>query len=287
MTHRLLFQSSWIVVSVAALALGAFSLPGCPKIGDEYSKARGSWHAKVGWRAEEYFDDPMAIALCKAIEAEDLDEIDRLVAAGADVNAIGKGKMTPLLWAFPENKLRVFKRVLEHGANPKVCVESDFGTRSFIVPGDSVTHLAARTWSHYFKCVMQHGGDPNLVDAQLSETPLFSVIKGQSTNKKEGVQLLIDAGADLNFISGQGVTPAMLTATWGGLYGITLQLLEAGADPAICQAGSNRQLVHMVIEEERGEPSWSAEQREEYGRLVEWLKAHGVPFDKAKAEVVR
>jgi hypothetical protein len=48
------------------------------------------------------------IALCKATEANDIAEIDRLVAAGADVNAQGEGNMTPLLWAYPDNKLERF-----------------------------------------------------------------------------------------------------------------------------------------------------------------------------------
>jgi hypothetical protein len=45
-------------------------------------KSKISWHSKCGWKAEEYFSDPQVVALCKAIEANDLKEIDRLVAAG-------------------------------------------------------------------------------------------------------------------------------------------------------------------------------------------------------------
>jgi hypothetical protein len=88
----------------------------------------GSSQLKGKWKADDYFTDPQVIALCHAIEANDLDEIDRLVAAGANVNALGKGNMTPLLCAFPDNKLARFRRLLEHGANPNVVVESDFGT---------------------------------------------------------------------------------------------------------------------------------------------------------------
>jgi ankyrin repeat protein len=56
--------------------------------------------------------------LCKAIEENDVGEIDRLVAAGADVNAKGKENMTPLLWAFPDDKPERFKKLLELGADP-------------------------------------------------------------------------------------------------------------------------------------------------------------------------
>jgi len=129
-----------------------------------------SWHERYNWKAEEFFDDPQVIALCKAIEAGDLEEIDRLVAEGADVNTRGKDNMTPLLWAFPGEKTEAFKRILEHGADSSVVVTDHFNTQrtrhpdDLIRPGDSVLVLAARTSRPYhFKYVMQHGGNPNLV----------------------------------------------------------------------------------------------------------------------------
>jgi ankyrin repeat protein len=125
-----------------------------------------TWHQTCGWKAADYFDDPQVIALCKAIEANDLKEIDRLVAAGADVNAKGKGNMTPLLWAFPDNKLPRFKRLLEHGADPNVILsEHDFNARGEMKAGKSVTHMASTTsFPGYFEAVFEHGGDVNLVE---------------------------------------------------------------------------------------------------------------------------
>jgi hypothetical protein len=141
-----------------------------------------TWHQKCSWRAADYFDDPKVIALCRAIESNDIAEIDRLVAAGADVNAQGKGKMTPLLWAYPDNRLERFKRLLEHGANPNVAIESDFNTRGGMRAGDSVTYLACKTsFLGYFEAVFSHGGDPNLgtltkpLLVQTGEVVSFSV----------------------------------------------------------------------------------------------------------------
>ncbi len=157
-----------------------------------------TWHAKFNWKAEEYFDDPQVIALCKAIEANDLPEIDRLVAAGADVKALGKDNMTPLLWAYPDDKPERLKKLLEHGADPNVLFQSDFNTRKAISAGDSVTHMASRTrFAKYFEYVFEHGGDPNLVcrgRLRFMNTPVFEVITGSGLNKKERVQLLIKRG---------------------------------------------------------------------------------------------
>jgi hypothetical protein len=121
-----------------SVGLAVGFLTGCQEIAR--MAPASTWHQKCGWKAEDYFDDPQVIALCKAIEASNLVEIDRLVAAGANVNAQGKDKMTPLLWAYPDSNLQRFKRLLELGADPNVVIESDFNTRGGMRAGDSVTY---------------------------------------------------------------------------------------------------------------------------------------------------
>lgn len=253
--------------------------------------AKSTWHEKFNWKAEDYFDDPQVIALCRAIEKNDLAEIDRLVAAGADVNAQGKGKMTPLLWAFPDNKLARFKRLLEHGANPNVLVESDFGTRHAIWPGKAVTHLASATWfDGYCEAVFDHGGDPNLVSAPRitrEEMPLFEVIKSRSANKKERIRLLIEKGADLDRANGDGITPAMQATSYFGQYDIALAPLEAGADPKVYMSGNNQKLIHLVVgdgENHIRTSSWSPRQKAAYDALVHWLERRGESDEEAKED---
>ena len=41
------------------------------------SFAKTTWHQKCKWKAEEYFDDQQVIALCKAIEANDLEKMEQ------------------------------------------------------------------------------------------------------------------------------------------------------------------------------------------------------------------
>jgi ankyrin repeat protein len=238
------------------------------------------------------------IALCRAIEANDLDEIDRLVAAGANVNALGKGNMTPLLWAFPDNNLPRFKRLLEHGADPNVVVESDFGTignkrvnvtgsmRRAIHPGDSVTTLSAGTdFPGYFQTVMQHGGDPNIHNRFGHESPLHIVIKAfiPIPEKKERLQLLIEKGADLDQVCGGG-TPAMRAVGWGGQYWIALLLLDAGADPAAYNHTQTSKLIHKVVADEPRSHSLDAQSQAEYRKLVQWLGDHGESVEEARED---
>jgi len=249
--------------------------------------ATTSWYKKFNWKAEDYFDDPKVIALCKAIEAKDLQEIDRLVADGADVNAKGKGNMTPLLWAYPENKPEVFKRILEHGADPNVEVTSDFNTRmQGILPGDSVLHLAAGTWfPNYFKYVMQHGGDPNLIRGnKWKESPLITVISGSCPDKKEAIQLLIDAGADLNYVDSTETTALHRSAGWGSQYDLTLQLLNAGTSFNVCKDNGGT-VVHSILRDfEMTHSLWTSEQKQDYTKVLEFLKANGADLEGAQKD---
>jgi hypothetical protein len=96
--------------------------------------------------------------------------------------------------------------------------------------------------------------------------------------------LLISKGADLNYVNGGGVTPAMQAVTWGGQFDIALMFLEAGADPRIYIPESNMRLVHVVAGEARREASWNSKQRADYEKLAQWLEDHGESLKEAKAD---
>jgi ankyrin repeat protein len=230
------------------------------------------------------------IELCHAIEADDLKEIDRLVAAGANVNAKGKDNMTPLMWAFPDNKLERFKRLLELGADPNVIFQSDLNTRGNLGRGESITHMACETrFPGYFEAVFAHGGDPNLIKNGIIKlrTPLFSVISGGGPNKKAQIQILIDKGADLNHLDNAGTTPVGMAVGWGGQYDIALMLLEAGANYKIYKPRTNARLVHYVLNQESRKTAWTPTQKIDYEKLVKWLEDHGESIDQARADIKR
>lgn len=254
----------------------------------EGSPFKPTWHQKFNWQAEEFFDDPQVVALCKAIEANDLDEIERLVKAGADVNAQGKGNMTPLLWALPDNKPERFGKLLEMGADPNVIFESDFNTKmSGIVPGDSVTHLVCRThFPGYFELVFDHGGDPNLVHPVSKDTPLTALITGSSVDRKKKLRTLIELGADVDHVNRLGSPPVITAVAHFGQYDLALMLLEVGANHKIYIENQNTRLVHIVYDETSGRRTrvMTPQQQADYNRLVEWLEDHGESLDEAKAD---
>jgi hypothetical protein len=247
-----------------------------------------SFHEKFNWRAEDYFDDAKVIELCKAIQTNDVPEVERIIKAGADVNAKGKGGMTPLLWAFPDNKPEAFKCLLEHGADPNVIVDSDFNTKGAgILPGDSVTHMAARTYfPTQFELVMKHEGDPNLVNSRSKATTIREVIMSGTADKRSRVQLLIDKGVDLNQLDGS-FTPAMRAVSWFSQWDLALMILEAGADPDVYKEESNSKLVHTIVRFQDSLAQATPTQKAAHKKLVDWLESHGQSMKQAEADLQR
>jgi hypothetical protein len=278
------YSSAWPITTIV---IALFLSNGCDQAGGLTLKR--SWHDKHHWVAQDYFNDPQVIALCEAIRANDLDAIRRLIREGANVNALGKGNMTPLLWAFPDNKIDRFRLLLENGANPNVYIESNLGVPNAFQAGDSVTHMVCRTYFEYFDAVFDHGGDvnfPSKVPMNVGETPIFTLIRYGGPDKRQKLKKLIDKGADISLCV--ETTPAILSTSFGGQYELTLQLLEAGADYRVYQSDGIQRLVHIVSKaDELLLRTAGPQQRADYDRLVDWLERHGESIDEAKADRAR
>jgi hypothetical protein len=246
-----------------------------------------TFHQRCGWKAEDYFTDPQVVALCHAIEANDLAEMERLVNAGADINGQGKGNMTPLLWAFPDNHLPRFKWLLERGADPNVKIESEFNTRGFMVPGDAVTHFVCKTaFPGYFDAVFEHGGDPNLRTSRYEDVPLTVVIESGPGNREEMIRKLIAAGAEPDIHSGLR-TPAMKAVTWGGQYGLASLLLDLGADHRVYEKNGMRRLIHFAVLEEQAFRGNDPQQKADYQGLLKRLTDRGESIALARKDIER
>jgi hypothetical protein len=196
-------------------------------------------HNRLGWKAEDFFTDKGVIALCKAIEKKDVAEIDRLVKSGVNINAKGRGNMTPLLWAFPMGE-EVFKKVLDLGADPNVTLSEDF----LLLKGKSVVFASVELadgpmhyeyfrdvpMENYLSLVLDHGGNPNAEDPN-KETPLFCIAHRCPNVEKKMIRLLAGAGANINHRNYNASTALIRSV---GRAGHVLSLLETGADYRLC-----------------------------------------------------
>jgi hypothetical protein len=255
------------------------------------------WHELHGWKAADFFTDPQVVALCDAIAANDVARMKELIAAGADVNARGKGNMTPLLWAFVDNKPERFRLLLEAGANPNVYIESDFGNRQAFSPGDSVTHMACRSTFDHFWPVFEHGGDPNWPNKEpgcRGETPVYTVIKSGAGDKKKRIARLAEAGGSLNRAPDAQASPLVTAESWFGRYDLCLLLLDLGADPSQYEGDEITKITHLLdgtLEDKaRGEGQLrdaSPQKLADFERLVERLEAMGESLAAARADKER
>ena len=256
------------------------------------SRAKGPMHQRLKWKAEDFFADADVRALCKAIEAKDIKEIERLVKLGVDLNAQGRANMTPLLWAFPMGE-DVFGKMLELGADPNIRLTENH----LLLQGKSVTFAAVELvdgliYSQYFydvhmdnylNLVLEHGGDPNVEDLS-GDTPLFCV-RRNIRRVPEKIQLLLDAGADINHRNHQGATP--LASAVGRSHICVLCLLKSGADYRIVD---NKGLDPILrLDARRRLARERAQQQCDYWAgpitqpIYDWLAQEGVDWKAARA----
>jgi ankyrin repeat protein len=245
-----------------------------------------SFHQKFGWKAEKFFDDPKVIALCKAIEANDLNQIERLIAEGADVNATGKGNMTPLMWSFPDDKLERFVMLLEAGADPNVKFTSNLEVPSAFAIGNSVTTQSAKSrFPGHFAAVMRHGGDANITDG--FRMPLIHIIiLAMLPDAKERCKLVLEAGCDIDILF-DGGTPAIQAFATGGQYDLAIFLFEQGADPLAYREDGLQQAIHMILRRENDLQLLNESDRKKFFELRKFLVDNGADEAAARKDLER
>jgi ankyrin repeat protein len=147
-------------------------------------------------------DGSEATALTEAARVNDLDSLRALLARPVDVNAGDRLGFTALLYAAGHGSAPAVKLLLEKGANPNTSYERENLVRNGPI---ALTKL----------------------------TPLMMA----PTSSPEAIQMLIDAGANVNARDGRGMTPLMFAAASDKPNLAILRiLLKAGADQDVQSA---------------------------------------------------
>lgn len=199
------------------------------------------------------FPDVKVAALVRAAEADDTAKMRTLIEQGADINAMGKDKVTPLVWVMANRNYAGVEALLKLGANPNLK-----GTY-----GNSPTWLAAgRQDPKMLELMLKHGGNPNIIGA------------GQRTALEEAVNqmdvptidMLVKHGANLNYANEVGES----AATWAaalGRFDILAHLLELGYSHDL-------QGLAAGVEGTRV----SADEQPEKDHVIQMLRARGVQY---------
>jgi hypothetical protein len=259
-------------------------------------RIKGPVYKRLRWNVEDFYTDPEAIALCKAIEAKDIAEIDRLIKSGVDVNIKGKGNMTPLLWSFPMGE-EVFGHLLDLGADPNVKLLNDvwggfdkgYSVMRACAGGQIDGEIHQKCFydidmDNYLKLVLKHGGDPNQMNID-GKTPIFLSFTGTNAQFTKKINLLLEAGADINHQDCQGFTVLMrngLSSPPAALF-----LLKAGADYRISDQFGWDPIIDFQSDKMQHEdgtikgPYDPAKQE-----VIDWLSKEGVDWDAARKAVL-
>jgi ankyrin repeat protein len=246
-------------ISVLMGFLILLSFPGCHRGGGTVR------HGSIIYNATEVFGDGTpALALAEAAGRGDVKAINRQIAAGADVNTVGRHENTPLWWAAFTENYEGFAASLDRGADPN----------AQRVEGYPVMYwIAGRKDPRFLKAALKHGGDPNFRDAHSGETPLFRPVM---LGYQPQIDLLLAAGADVNArdpISGQ--TLPMVAIGARADYQLVYRLLQMGADPTAKTKGprGGHTLVNFIeirsVHASNNDDPWRA-------KVLEFLRSKGM-----------
>ncbi|GHU63509.1 hypothetical protein FACS1894123_06400 [Bacteroidia bacterium] len=148
-------------------------------------------------------------SLAKAVEKENLEQIRYLVKeknVPIDFQETCFGN-TVLLWATYHGKVKSIEVLLKLGANPNTQDYYNGDNAIMIASGASFYDETNRCNSTLLRLMLKHGGDVNSVQqsGELAEkgsaaTPLTKA----SSVCLEKVKLLVEAGADINYVDSSG-----------------------------------------------------------------------------------
>ncbi|MEY2880995.1 MAG: hypothetical protein RLZZ15_3375 [Verrucomicrobiota bacterium] len=170
--------------------------------------------SNISKRAAEAFGDPQARALAEAAARGNVRELERLVKAGADVNAQGSLGVTPAWWAIRNRNQIGFEWLLAHGASPNAEVESI-----------TIMEMAAGYEdSAFLQMALRYKPDLNRAGPYTGHTPLSTAV---AFSTRQNVELLINAGVNID--NDRGRSPLSFAAGQGA-YDCVFLMLKAGAD---------------------------------------------------------
>jgi ankyrin repeat protein len=158
-----------------------------------------------------------ATALHWAAHWDDVALANRLVRAGAHVNAVNDYGVTPLFLACNDASAAMIETLLQAGANPNVAKPN----------GETALMVAARTGKlDGVKALLARGADVNAKETLKGQTGLMWAV---AEHHLEVARTLIAQGADVRARSNNGSTPLLFAARAGDIE-LARLLLTHGAD---------------------------------------------------------
>ena len=175
-------------------------------------------------------------SLLDAAEAADRATALRLLAEGADPNAVGPDGTTAIMYAAANDDIELVRALIKAGADVKL--KNEFGT-------SAITEAAIIGSAPVLEALLKAGADPNTRNPE-GETPLMAVAR---SGKVDAARVLLDARADVNARETWGGQSALMWAAAQSQAEMVKLLASRGAD--LNARGVVRQWERKVITEPR------------------------------------
>lgn len=231
------------------------------------------------------FRCPQVVALCQAIAEKDLPSVRASIAAGADLNAVGRAGISPLMIAWFCYDEPIFDLLLASGANPNLPITDQRSIDEFFLHQSTVTTLAATSdRDDCFDKIMIHGGNPNTAVLHMAG-PLSQSLHGISPNQLHRVERLLQHGADVNALNWQGLSPVLEAVSTAHRFDIASLLIDYGADIYHRDRTDRWRLVHYTLHAgNRGIPLSESQQQQRRELLLK-LQQMGESLEYAEYEL--
>lgn len=212
-------------------------------------------------KAENYFKDPQALAVAKAINAGDAVALE-LQLERVNINQPHVRGMTYLNWAFANNQYEAAKLLLAHSADPNLETE-EISTLALGMKMDDIRWL---------KLLVESGAD---INKKNSGTPLW--FETYLAGNWGHLEYLFDHGLDVNATDSVGNTALMDLARLDH-YGMVLKLLEHGAN-ASHQSDSGVTLARII---QNHIPSSISREYQNREKVIGLLEERGIDTSKSQ-----
>lgn len=166
----------------------------------------------------DVFPDSSERSLARAVINGNVEAVRRAVDRSKDINFQGLYGVTLLWLAVQNNHVDIVKILLDNGADPDVPVEGM----------SSIVGRAAEQYPEILAMLLSAGASTEVRSGSFGKwAPIhFAATRKQS----DSLELVVEAGADLNAKTEAGGTALSIAALFGRLDNV-IYLLEAGADP--------------------------------------------------------